>query len=153
MQRTGNNIVVEIKDDFGEIRIDGRRLKKMVGGVCKRFDIVGATVSIAVLDDAAMRKISRRYLRKSSSTDVISFDLSDDSEPDKTFELVVNGPRAARQAKLRKHEPESELALYIAHGLLHNLGFDDSSVKNARRMHNTEDEILQQFGYGKVYSS
>jgi probable rRNA maturation factor len=59
---------------------------------------------------------------------------------------------AVRQANLRGHTSEAELALYITHGLLHNLGFDDSAENQARKMHETEDEILQEFGYGMVYN-
>jgi probable rRNA maturation factor len=70
----------------------------------------------------------------------------------KSFELVVNGETAVRQAKLRGHSSEAELALYITHGLLHNLGFDDSTKKKAEKMHSTEDKILRQFGYGPVYN-
>ncbi len=44
------------------------------------------------------------------------------------------------------------MALYITHGLLHNLGFDDADPEQARRMHAAEDEILQDFGYGLVYN-
>ena len=47
---------------------------------------------------------------------------------------------------------EAELALYITHGLLHNLGFDDSTEMQAKKMHDTEDEILRQSGFGLVYN-
>ena len=40
-----------------------------------------------------------------------------------------------------------------AHGLLHQLGFDDLQPEQARRMHREEDAILQDAGYGKVYDS
>ena len=59
---------------------------------------------------------------------------------------------AVRQANLRGHASQAELALYITHGLLHNLGFDDSTDSKARKMHDTEDNILQQLGYGFVYN-
>jgi ssRNA-specific RNase YbeY (16S rRNA maturation enzyme) len=35
---------------------------------------------------------------------------------------------------------------------LHNIGFDDSTKEKAKKMHDTEDEILQQLGYGLVYN-
>jgi len=81
--------------------------------------------------------------------------LSDDEVPQspKLFELIVNGEMAVRQANLRGHSSKAELALYITHGLLHNFGFDDSIPSKARKMHDTEDEILQQLGYGLVYNT
>ncbi len=59
---------------------------------------------------------------------------------------------ALRQADLRGHSSQAELALYITHGLLHNLGFDDSTEDKAKKMHDMEDKILQQLGYGLVYN-
>jgi probable rRNA maturation factor len=70
----------------------------------------------------------------------------------KSFELVFNAEMAVKEANLRGHSSEAELALYITHGLLHNLGFDDSTQSQAEKMHNIEDEILQQLGYGPVYN-
>jgi probable rRNA maturation factor len=64
---------------------------------------------------------------------------------------VVNGEKAKSQAARRGHCAQAELALYITHGLLHNLGFDDLLPKKANEMHRLEDEILQQQGFGLVY--
>jgi len=66
---------------------------------------------------------------------------------------VVNAEKAVKEAKLRGHSAQAELALYITHALLHNLGFDDSTQVKAKKMHDTEDEILQQFGFGLIYNS
>ncbi len=43
------------------------------------------------------------------------------------------------------------MLLYITHGLLHVLGYDDSSPAKFRRMHKREDELLEALGIGKVY--
>jgi probable rRNA maturation factor len=60
---------------------------------------------------------------------------------------------AARQARQRGHSTEAELALYVTHGLLHNLGYDDGNDEQARQMHLKEDEILQRHGFGQVYDT
>ena len=58
---------------------------------------------------------------------------------------------AARQAAKRGHGAEAELALYITHGMLHNLGFDDTDPQQAKKMHETEDSLLQKQGFGIIY--
>ena len=60
---------------------------------------------------------------------------------------------AHRQARLRGHNAQAELALYILHGLLHNLGFDDVTAAKAAKMHKAEDDILKKFGFGVVYAA
>ena len=50
-----------------------------------------------------------------------------DPQEARIFDLIVNGELAAREAARRGHGAEAELALYITHGLLHNLGFNDAT--------------------------
>ena len=173
------DIVVQIAKNFSGLDVDLPKLKKLVKAVCNRFKLSKATVSIAIVDDAEIRRVNKQFLSRKSTTDCLSFNLSDDetqapghrgsqtqkkrvrgrnerrlgsSRPSKLFELVVNGEMAVKEANLRGHSSEAELALYVTHGLLHNLGFDDSTKAQAKKMHDTEDEILQQLGYGLVYN-
>jgi probable rRNA maturation factor len=147
-------VVVQIANNFQDVDVCPAKLERLVKAICKRFKVSAATVSIGIVDDAEMRRLNARFLNRKGASDCLSFDLSDDKSPatDKSFELVVNGEKAVEEARLRGHSSEAELALYVTHGLLHNLGFDDSGPKKAKKMHDTEDEILQQFGYGLVYN-
>lgn len=151
------DIDVQIAMNFTAVDVSMPGLRKLIKTVCKRFgdcEKAGAKyeIGIAIVDDAEIRRLNARFLNRSSETDCLSFDLSDSGSESKIFELIVNGEMAVRQAKLRGHTGEAELALYIVHGLLHNLGFDDSTPSLARKMHRAEDEILQQLGYGFVYN-
>ncbi len=147
-------ITVHIARDFKDIGVRLPELRKLIKAICNRFKLSKATVSIAIVDDAQIRELNNQFLNSKSITDCLSFDLSDDEEPQppKSLELIVNGEMAVREANLRGHSSEAELALYITHGLLHHLGFDDSTESQARKMHDMEDEILQQLGYGLVYN-
>jgi probable rRNA maturation factor len=155
------DIIVQITKKFKNIDIRLPRLKKLVEVICNRFKLSKTTISIAIVDDTQIRKVNKQFLNYDNPTDCLSFNLSDNDtnsvkslygEHSRTIELVVNGEMAVRQANLRGHSGEAELALYITHGLLHNLGFDDSTQKQAEKMHNTENEILQQLGYGPIYN-
>ena len=147
-------IVIQIANNFAGIDAPPSKVKKLVQAVFNRFGLSKATVSIAIVDDAEIRKLNSRFLNRKSTTDCLSFDLSDAKGPQspKLFELIVNGEMALRQANLRGHSSQAELALYITHALLHNLGFDDSADNQAKKMHDMEDNILQQLGYGFVYN-
>ena len=155
------DIVVQTTRNFKNIDVSPARLEKLVKAVCNRFKLPKATVSVAIVGDAEIRKLNKRFLKRNCTTDCLSFDLSDeknapgspDDRSSKSFELVVNAEKAVKEANLRGHSAEAELALYITHGLLHNLGFDDATQDHAEKMHQVEDEILQQQGYGLVYNT
>ena len=148
-----HKITVHFTLQFKKTDLSLPALETLVRNVCTQFGILNAMVDIAVVDDAHIRRMNRKFLKRNCSTDCLSFDLSDDKTSPRSFELVVNAQRAVRQAKKRGHSQQAELALYITHGLLHNLGFDDSSCELADKMHRMEDEILQQQGFGQVYNT
>ena len=158
------NITVQITKEFKQTQIPAPKLKKLVKSICSRFaerEIKNTKyeISVVIVNDLQIRQLNRRFMNRRTTTDCLSFDLSDDKKlagtgnKTKTYELVVNGEMAARQAEQRGHSSEAELALYITHCLLHNLGFDDSTKTKAKKMHDAEDEILEQFGYGLVYNN
>jgi probable rRNA maturation factor len=147
-------ITVQITNHFEKLPVEVAKLKKLVRAICKRFGISLARISIGIVDDAEISTLNKQFLNHQGTTDSLSFDLSDVREPEgrKVFDLIVNGELAVREAARRGHDAQAELALYITHGLLHHLGFDDATEGQARRMHQTEDEILQHLGYGLVYN-
>ncbi len=161
------DVVVKITKNFDAIDISVNKLRKLVTAVCSRYArddmprglrtrqkapaAARYEISIAIVDDAQIRRLNRRFLNRNTVTDCLSFDLSDRRD-EKSFELVVNAQKAVRQAARRGHCAGAEVALYVLHGLLHNLGFDDSTRAGAKKMHSAEDEILRQQGYGRVYN-
>jgi len=152
-KRAQKDIVVDISYQCSDVQADKAGFAELVKYICARFGVSRAAVSVAVVDDSAISKVNEEYLGHNHATDVISFDLSDEADGLRTFEIIVNGRMAERQAELRCHSVRSEVALYITHGLLHNLGFDDQNQADEQKMHNTEDEILNELGYGRVYRS
>lgn len=151
MANDKKRIIVEINCDDEE-PFDLEKLSSLAKSICNRFSLTAATVSIAIVDDRAITKINEDFLDHQGQTDVISFDLSDD-ENSKNFEIVINADQAARQSAERGHSTEAEIALYLTHGLLHNLGFDDQDEQQAKKMHETEDTILKEEGFGIIYAS
>jgi len=108
-----------------------------------------AGVSICVVDDAEIRRLNARYLGRDEPTDVLAFPLEDDfatgDEP-LLGEVVVSAERAIAEARRRNLPPHSELALYVAHGLLHLLGYDDHDAAERRRMRGAERAALERAG-------
>jgi len=148
-------VLVQITKNFRDIDASVHKLEGLIKSICTRFGVSSATVEVAIVDDAQLRKLNSQFRKCKRSTDCLSFDLSEGrkSQSAKSFELIVNGELAVQEARLRGHSSEAELALYVTHSMLHHLGFDDSTPKQADEMHRTEDEILREFGYGAVYNN
>lgn len=148
-------IAIEITTHCEVPSVELSKLETLIETICARFGLTQATIGVGVVGDEEIGELNARFLGHPGTTDCLSFDLSDaeDAQPGRVLDLVVNGELAVRQACRRGHSNEAELALYVTHGLLHQLGFDDVTPEKAREMHAAEDEILQHFGYGLVYNS
>jgi probable rRNA maturation factor len=144
------NIHIEFDGDPDE-KIDLPRLEELIRTVCVEFNVFEVRIQISLVNDAQMIEVHQQFLDQDTTTDVMSFDLTDEFEDVQNFQLVVNLDMARRQASERGHSVLSELALYITHGLLHQMGYDDHEPEAARHMHEKEDAILQSLGFGSIY--
>ena len=89
-----------------------------------------AEVSIALVDDAQMRRLNRQYRHRDKTTDVLTF-------PGDRPDIVISLDQARRQAATERHSLATELRYLILHGVLHALGYDhetDDGEMNALEM-------------------
>lgn len=78
-----------------------------------------------------------------SSTDVISFNLSERFKSDITYaDIVISTDRAVYNAKIFNTGSLYELYLYVVHGVLHLLGYDDRNTKQRQLMDEKAARIL-----------
>lgn len=121
------------------------RLKKAVRAVLKDANIDEGEFSIAVVNDAEMQMLNRKYLDHDYPTDVLSFVLEeDDGRLD--GEIIVSGDYAAKEAVRYGWTADDELLLYVIHGTLHLVGHDDQEPKAKQEMRSRERHYLSQFG-------
>ena len=96
-------------------------------------------VSIAIVDDDAMRTLNRQFRKKNKTTDVLTFPAdASDADPQAPGhplgDIVISIDQARRQAADQRHSIATEVRYLILHGILHALGYDhetDSGEMNA----------------------
>ena len=87
----------------------------------------GDGIVVALVGDAAMRRLNARFRAKDRTTDVLSFPSGGSREPDGSHplgEIVISVPQAARQARDAGHSLVREVRILALHGYLHLLGYD-----------------------------
>jgi len=85
-----------------------------------RLDREISEVSIAFVDDEAMKDRNRRYRHKNWTTDVLTFPGDEPLLGD----IVISVDQTRRQAAEEKHSLPTEVRYLILHGILHALGYD-----------------------------
>jgi probable rRNA maturation factor len=101
-----------------------------------------ATLSIAVVGDARMRRLNREALGHDYVTDVLSFDHGSTPEG-RLLEVLVCAPHAARQARSLGIPYEQELARYVIHGCLHLAGYDDRTDALCNTMWKRQERLVR----------
>jgi probable rRNA maturation factor len=77
-------------------------------------------VSIAFVDDDAMKNLNRKFRHKNRTTDVLTFTGDDTYLGD----IVISIDQARRQAAEERHSVATEVRYLLVHGILHALGYD-----------------------------
>jgi len=136
--------VVHVSSSQRACRVPRKKLAQLAAFVAKAEGLRLAECGIAVVEGRTISRLNRHYLHRAGTTDVLSFDLSD-SPGGISAEIVLCGEAAVRQASLLGCSPQRELMLYLVHGLLHLMGYEDSSVRGAAKISARQEELLRLF--------
>jgi probable rRNA maturation factor len=130
--------------------IDNDRLEAIVRAILEGERVQSAKLSVAIVDDGTIHRLNREYLQHDAPTDVLSFVLE---ENDKALdgEVVVSVDTAAATAARFGWTTADELLLYVVHGTLHLLGYDDQSPAALREMRQRERHYLLALGLTPRY--
>jgi probable rRNA maturation factor len=165
---------IDIANNQSLLEVDEEQLRDVITKTLSAEQAIGAEVSVALVDDATIHELNKRHLQHDYPTDVISF-LFDceqvDAKETRFFqktgfleqrdnsmhtprgrgkridgEIVVSAETALDRADECGFSPAQELMLYVVHGLLHLLGYDDTSDTEVELMRARERAILQLCG-------
>jgi probable rRNA maturation factor len=106
-------------------------------------------VTIAIVDDEAMRNLNRKFRKKNKTTDVPPVPADDsDADPQSPGrplgDIVISIDQARRQAAEQKHSLATEIRYLILHGTLHALGYDHTTDNG--EMNDLEVEVRGKVG-------
>jgi len=125
--------------------VDEGRLRMAVRAILEEEGVARATISLAVVDDAAIHRLNRDFLGHDEATDVLSFVLeARDGVLD--GEIIVSAQTAATTAARYGWTTADELLLYVIHGALHLVGYDDQGPEAMAEMRLRERHFLSYFG-------
>jgi probable rRNA maturation factor len=103
-----------------------------------------AELEVALVDDATIALLNQRFLGHRGATDVLTFPDAAGAQTRVLGEIVISVPRARQQARDRRHSIRREMALLLAHGVLHLRGYRDDTPRTAARMLARAEKIVTQ---------
>jgi len=121
-----------------------RRIQRTAERILDFVEQSERELSLALVDDATIAKLNKKYRHKPKATDVLSFQVESPANggPGLLGDVVISIDRAREQAKAGGWTLNQEIDRLLIHGILHLLGYDhERSPKDARVMRALEKKI------------
>ena len=110
------------------------------------------TITTIFGQDELLLSLKKQFFKKNQFTDVIAFRFNNFKEKFVEGEVYISLPRAKENAKIFGEPFEKEVVKLLIHGVLHLLGYDDSSIKSKREMTLLENTYLKMVNWKKIFS-
>lgn len=108
-------------------------------------------VSLSFVDKEAIAALHQEFFDDPTPTDCISFPLDQGEESYHVLGEVVVCPRVALDyVQAEGGDPYKEVTLYLVHGLLHLLGYDDQEPEAQEVMRRKEASLLSFLAEGDL---
>ena len=126
------------------VRFSEDEVRAMAERMLRALRIEQAELSVVLVDDRTIHALNRAHRDKDRPTDVLAFSQNEDARgrfvpfdaraPALLGDVVISLDTARAQAARHGLSLEREVALLLAHGLLHLLGLDHRDDGEERRM-------------------
>jgi probable rRNA maturation factor len=136
---------VSVRCTLEDRQFDRARMREAINAALALGGVKEGRVNVLVVDDPTIHEMNRRHLNHDYPTDVLSF-LMEERGRSIEGDIVASIDTAERMAPQYGWSAQDELLLYVVHGSLHLVGFDDLDPKSQSEMRDAERKVLGQFG-------
>lgn len=115
------------------------------------LDGKGARVTLRIVGMAEGARLNRVYRGKRGATNVLSFPLQDPHAARYLGDVAICAPVVKREARAQGKALHAHFAHLAAHGVLHLMGYEHETERQARIMERKEKDLLERLGYPDPY--
>lgn len=117
-----------------------RNISSWIKQIIGKFNFSAGNLTYIFCDDEYLKIINTKYLNHDFYTDIVTFDYNDGKII--SGDMFISVDRVSENAVIFGSDFSDELLRVIVHGLLHLLGFNDSSETEKATMRKMEDECI-----------
>jgi rRNA maturation RNase YbeY len=117
-------------------------LRKWILSTVEMEGKVAGDMNFILCNEEYLSELNYRYLKHKTLTDILTFPFDDDRGW-VCGDIYISQPRVKENAEKFKVRMEDELHRVMIHGVLHLLGYHDSSKTEKAEMRKKEDYYLE----------
>ena len=121
-------------------------VKKIFNLIQKKIKLDGE-LEVNIVGDKEIKDLNFRFRGKNKVTDVLSFAWQEDKmiKTESLGQIYICYPQIVRQAKEYSVKTKEEFVRMLTHGLLHIMGYDHGTKKDAKKMFGIQEEIVDEY--------
>lgn len=121
-----------------------RNINKILSTISTEFGLQIVSLEVNIVSSNIILELNKNYLNHNYNTDIITFNYSQ-NEKNIDGEIYISFEDAEQNSKRFNNSINEELKRLIIHGILHLLGYDDSTKEDKRKMTRLENKYLNCF--------
>ena len=126
--------------------IEKKKLHQYVKFITQHLNLSIKSLEINFINSESIKEINKKFLSHDYSTDILTFNYSE-SKNIIDGEIFISVDDAKENAKKFKVKFVEEIGRLVAHGILHLIGFDDTTPDKRKKMKNQENQLLKKYKF------
>jgi len=142
-------VLFDNRQDFMEVKEEN--MKAIEKAINKTIEVEKAKgnfeVSVSFVTNKEIRELNRVYRNVDSDTDVLSFPMDDEEDPEGMImlgDVILSTEKIIEQAEYFGHSLEREMLYLTVHSMLHLLGYDHMTDDEKEEMRDREKEVMKE---------
>ena len=135
---------ITIKNLQKKLSIRPEGIKKLVLKILKNEKRKeSGWINICFVDNRVIKKFNAKFHKTNQPTDVLAFNLSGENKKKVLWaDIMISTDTAIKAANCFNTTADYELSLYVAHGILHILGYNDRTNTQIKLMRKKENQYV-----------
>ena len=136
-------IKISIFNKEPNLKIKDSNVRELVHLALNKTSYEKINLNFVFCNNETLNDFKLKYFNDDVLTDIVTFPLRNDSELE--AEIYISSEMANVNAQQFKVSLNNEISRLIVHGILHLIGFDDSSEQKKKAMFKKQEQIISNY--------
>ena len=136
-------IEINIFNKALNLKIEDSKVHELVHLTLNETHYEKINLNFIFCNNQTLNDFKLKYFNDDALTDIMTFPIRNDSELE--AEIYISHEMASQNAKEFKVSLNNEMSRLIVHGILHLIGFNDTTKEKKKEMFEKQEQVISNF--------